>query len=116
MKEDECDHLPGLGAYCPWPTVPASFHRWACEQISERTCADPAQVLNSEGAAFSPLYTQRVTEAIHQGYLPIPKASSRPRIESNAQIFDFELTLEEVAHLDSLDEGDSTKNLDELAD
>ena len=40
-----------------------------------------------------------------QGYLPIPKASTRERIVANTQIFDFELTEDEVEHLDSLDEG-----------
>lgn len=42
--------------------------------------------------------------SIQKDYLPIPKASSKERIIANTQIFDFELTQEEMDHLDSLDE------------
>ena len=40
----------------------------------------------------------------YQGYIPLPKSSSEARIRSNLEVYDFELTPEEVAHLDSLDE------------
>ena len=42
-----------------------------------------------------------------QGYIPLPKSSSERRIRSNLEVYDFELTPEEVAHLDSLDESAS---------
>lgn len=37
--------------------------------------------------------------------ITIPKSSKPERILANADIFDFELTLEDIAHLDSLDRG-----------
>lgn len=37
--------------------------------------------------------------------ITIPKSSKPERILANADIFDFELTLEDMAHLDSLDRG-----------
>lgn len=40
-----------------------------------------------------------------QGYIPLPKSTSKPRIMSNMQVFDFALTEEELFHLDGLDEG-----------
>jgi diketogulonate reductase-like aldo/keto reductase len=40
-----------------------------------------------------------------QGYIPIPKSQSAGRIKSNADAFGFQLAKEEVAHLDSLNEG-----------
>lgn len=42
---------------------------------------------------------------LFQGYVPLPKSSSKERIVANTQIFDFELTVEEMVHLDTLDEG-----------
>lgn len=36
--------------------------------------------------------------------MPLVKSSSKERIISNTEIFDFELTDEEVAHLDTLNE------------
>ncbi|KAI0806143.1 aldo-keto reductase [Irpex lacteus] len=42
--------------------------------------------------------------SIQKGFIPIPKASSKERIISNTQIYDFELSDDEMKHLDSLDE------------
>ena len=42
-----------------------------------------------------------------QGYVAIPKSSSKKRIISNTNLFDFELDDQEMAQLDSLDEGTS---------
>ncbi|KAH9943699.1 aldo-keto reductase [Amylocystis lapponica] len=58
--------------------------------LAKKYNKDPAQVL--------------LRYSLQKGYLPIPKSSSKQRIESNTQIFDFELTGGEVAHLDTLDE------------
>jgi 2,5-diketo-D-gluconate reductase A len=40
---------------------------------------------------------------IQQGIVAIPKASSRPHMDENADIFDFELSEEEMAAIDALD-------------
>jgi diketogulonate reductase-like aldo/keto reductase len=40
---------------------------------------------------------------LQKGVITIPKSSKRERILANADIFDFELTLEDMANLDSLD-------------
>ncbi|MEM7105626.1 MAG: aldo/keto reductase [Bacteroidota bacterium] len=42
---------------------------------------------------------------LQKGVVTIPKSSKKERIESNAEIFDFELTGEEMAEIDSLDQG-----------
>lgn len=39
-----------------------------------------------------------------QGYVAIPKSAKKSRIQSNLNVFDFELTGEEIAELDALDE------------
>ncbi len=43
---------------------------------------------------------------LQKGVVTIPKSSKKERIESNAAIFDFELSNEDIAHLDSLDRGE----------
>lgn len=42
-----------------------------------------------------------------QGFIPLPKSTNKSRIYSNTNIFDFELTNDEVAHLDTLDKCES---------
>jgi len=36
-----------------------------------------------------------------QGFIPLPKSVTKSRIEENAQIYDFELTAEEMKSLDT---------------
>ena len=43
---------------------------------------------------------------LQKGVITIPKSSKRERIISNADIFDFVLSDEDVAYLDSLDRGE----------
>jgi 2,5-diketo-D-gluconate reductase A len=63
-------------------------------QIAERHGRTPAQVLLRWG--------------VQRGLPVIPKSSRRERIEENAQIFDFELSDEDMAALDELDETGGT--------
>lgn len=42
--------------------------------------------------------------SLQKGYIPIPKSARKDRIISNADVFDFSLTEEEVQELDGLDE------------
>lgn len=44
------------------------------------------------------------TTVTPQGYVAIPKSAKKDRIVANTQVFDFELTTEEIARLDALDE------------
>ncbi len=40
------------------------------------------------------------------GVIPIPKSSNENRIKENIDIFDFELSSEDMKAIDSLDKGD----------
>ena len=40
--------------------------------------------------------------SLHKGYLPLPKSVTASRIKENADIFDFDLTEEDIAFIDSL--------------
>src|SRR3954463_6233891 len=57
--------------------------------IAERLGRTPAQVL--------------IRWALERNLIVLPKSTHRDRIEANAQVFDFELTDEDVAALDALD-------------
>jgi 2,5-diketo-D-gluconate reductase A len=44
---------------------------------------------------------------MQHGHIAIPKSARRDRMEENIKVFDFELTAEEMASIDSLDRGES---------
>ncbi|KAG6845296.1 hypothetical protein H0H93_016130, partial [Arthromyces matolae] len=58
--------------------------------LSKKYSKNPAQIL--------------LRYSIQKGYIPLPKSISPQRIVSNTQIFDFELTGQEMEELDGLDE------------
>jgi diketogulonate reductase-like aldo/keto reductase len=64
-------------------------------QIAERVGRSAAQVL--------------LRWCVQHGVPVIPKSTHRDRIEENAQIFDFELSDEQMASLDGLDRTDGTE-------
>jgi diketogulonate reductase-like aldo/keto reductase len=39
--------------------------------------------------------------SLQKGFVPLPKSVNKPRIEENADIFDFELSAEEMKTLDT---------------
>ncbi|KAF8151018.1 aldo-keto reductase [Crassisporium funariophilum] len=43
--------------------------------------------------------------SMQKGYVPLPKSASKERIVKNGQVFDFQLSDEDIAGLDGLDEG-----------
>ncbi|CAG8042260.1 unnamed protein product [Penicillium salamii] len=45
--------------------------------------------------------------ALQKGWVPLPKTDNPERIVANAAVFDFELSAEDIAVLDSLDQGDA---------
>ena len=44
---------------------------------------------------------------VQHGYLPIPKSANPERQQENLAVFDFELTTDEVAAIDALDQGEA---------
>jgi 2,5-diketo-D-gluconate reductase A len=44
---------------------------------------------------------------MQHGHIAIPKSSRRERMEENLNVFDFELTAEEIATIDALDKGEN---------
>jgi 2,5-diketo-D-gluconate reductase A len=76
----------GTGQYLSDPTV---------KQVAERTGRTPAQVL--------------LRWCLQHDLVIIPKSAHRERIRENAQLFDFELSEEDMAELDALD---TTKGTD----
>ncbi|OBZ72303.1 putative oxidoreductase C2F3.05c, partial [Grifola frondosa] len=67
------------------------FRHPSLRNLSKKYNKEPAQIL--------------LRYSLQKGYIPLPKSSSRVRIESNIKVYDFELTSDEVAALDALDEG-----------
>ncbi|RDX57355.1 Aldo/keto reductase [Lentinus brumalis] len=58
--------------------------------LAQKYKKEPAQVL--------------LRYSLQKGFVAIPKSSSKARIQSNLQVFDFELSEQEIADLDALDE------------
>jgi len=53
--------------------------------------------------------------SIQQGFIPLPKTTSRERMLENADIFDFELTEEDIEQMKVLEElGGSGQHLDSI--
>ena len=63
-----------------------------CKGLSQKYGKSPAQII--------------LRWNLQKGVVTIPKSSKKERIASNADVFDFELSLEEIAQLDSLDRGE----------
>ena len=58
--------------------------------VAERHGKSPAQVL--------------IRYALDKGWVPLPKSEKEDRVRANADVFDFELSREDLASLDKLDE------------
>jgi diketogulonate reductase-like aldo/keto reductase len=67
----------------------------AVAEIADQTGHTPAQVL--------------IRWCVQRDTIVIPKSAHRERIEENAQVFDFELSDEQMARLDALDRTDGTE-------
>ncbi|KAF8348293.1 NADP-dependent oxidoreductase domain-containing protein [Amanita rubescens] len=75
------------------PLVRGKMDHPVIKRIAEKHSRDPGQIL--------------IRWSIQKGYVPLPKSVKLERIRSNAQVFDFELSNEDMSDLDSLDKGDS---------
>ena len=96
---DACDERGvALEAYSPLGTGRHLSDRRVGE-IAERAGRTPAQVL--------------LRWCVQRELIVIPKSTHRERIAENAQIFDFELSDEDMAALDALDETGGTERSNE---
>ncbi|KAF9815819.1 hypothetical protein IEO21_04331 [Rhodonia placenta] len=66
------------------------FNHPSIKSLARKYHKEPAQIL--------------LRYSLQKGYIPLPKSSSKQRIKSNLDVYDLELSSEEIAHLDSLDE------------
>jgi diketogulonate reductase-like aldo/keto reductase len=86
---DRCDHHSlALEAYSPLGTGRHLGDRSVAE-IAQRHDRTPAQIL--------------IRWAIQRDTIVIPKSTHRDRIEQNIQVFDFELSADDLSKLDQLD-------------
>jgi 2,5-diketo-D-gluconate reductase A len=86
-------HEIALEAYSPFMTG-RRLNDEKVGEVAERHGRTPAQVLIRWG--------------LQRDVVEIPKSQTRERIEQNFQVFDFELSDEDMAELDSLDETGGT--------
>ncbi|PCH42364.1 aldo-keto reductase [Wolfiporia cocos MD-104 SS10] len=66
------------------------FTHPSIKSLAQKYLREPAQIL--------------LRYSLQKGYIPLPKSENPERIKSNINVYDFELSPDEIAHLDSLDE------------
>ncbi|ETW84045.1 hypothetical protein HETIRDRAFT_381386 [Heterobasidion irregulare TC 32-1] len=76
-------------AYCP--LVRGSFGDPVLQALCKKYNKDPAQIL--------------VRWSLQRGFVPLPKSAKPERVRSNADLYDFEISEEDLAKLNSLDRG-----------
>ncbi|KAJ6594054.1 NADP-dependent oxidoreductase domain-containing protein [Mycena capillaripes] len=76
-------------AYCP--IIRGKMDNDVITKIASKHNRDPAQIL--------------LRWSLQKGFVPLPKSATPSRIHSNAQLYDFELSEEEMFSLDALDRG-----------
>jgi len=87
---DYCNaHNIIVEAYCP--IIRGQMDHPVIQKLAEKYNRDPAQVL--------------IRWSLQRGFIPLPKSATPARIRSNAAVYDFDLTPEDVAQLDALDRG-----------
>ncbi|KAJ7268836.1 Aldo/keto reductase [Mycena haematopus] len=74
-------------AYCP--IIRGQSDNEVIKEIAAKHNRDPAQIL--------------LRWSLQKGYVPLPKSATPSRIHSNANLYDFELSGQEMAGLDALD-------------
>lgn len=104
------EHGIVVEAYCP--IIRGEMNKPAIQELAKKYQRDPAQILLrwslQKGCVScrSLLKVSRLSpDACMNRYVPLPKSATPSRIHSNANIHDFELTPEDIAKLDALDEG-----------
>ncbi|KAF5314014.1 hypothetical protein D9611_006798 [Ephemerocybe angulata] len=76
-------------AYCP--LIEGRMDHPVIQEIAKKLKRDPAQVL--------------IRWSLQKGFVPLPKSATPSRIRSNADVFSFELSKEDMDKLDGLDKG-----------
>lgn len=83
------EHSIIVQAYCP--LIRGKMDHELITRLSTEYHRDPGQIL--------------LRWSLQKGFVPLPKSTTSSRIHSNAQLYDFELTEEEMTSLDNLDQG-----------
>jgi len=76
-------------AYCP--IIRGNMDHPTITALATKYNRDPAHIL--------------LRWSLQKGFVPLPKSSTPSRIHSNANLYDFELTEDEIQTLDALDRG-----------
>jgi diketogulonate reductase-like aldo/keto reductase len=75
-----------------------------CPLIRNQKANDPT--LNSIAEAYGKSVAQvLIRYCLQKNWVPLPKSDTPSRISENADVYDFELTTEEMKRLDDLDQG-----------
>jgi len=82
-------HSIVVQAYCP--IIRGNMDHEVINALSKKYNRDPAQIL--------------LRWSLQRGFVPLPKSATPTRIKTNAELYDFELTEEDMASLDNLDRG-----------
>ena len=76
--------------------------------VRQDTTPGPCSMVYSKRVSVSHatvLFPIKINHVFFASYVPLPKSSNADRVRSNADIFDFALTAEEMQKLDSMDKG-----------
>jgi len=76
-------------AYCP--IIRGRMNEPAITALATKYNRDPAHIL--------------LRWSLQKGFVPLPKSATRDRIHSNANLYDFELTEDDMQALEALDRG-----------
>jgi len=82
-------HSIVIQAYCP--LIRGKMDHPTITELAEKHRRDPAHIL--------------LRWSLQKGYVPLPKSATPARINSNAQLYDFALDVDDMAQLDALDRG-----------
>ncbi|KAL4074328.1 NADP-dependent oxidoreductase domain-containing protein [Scleroderma citrinum] len=82
-------HSIVVQAYCP--LIRGRMDHPVIQEVARKHNRDPAQIL--------------IRWSLQKGFVPLPKSVTPTRIRSNAIVYDFELSPEDMGQLDSLDLG-----------
>ncbi|KII91988.1 hypothetical protein PLICRDRAFT_50441 [Plicaturopsis crispa FD-325 SS-3] len=74
------------------PIMRGNFDEPIIQKLAKKYSKEPAQIL--------------LRWSLQKGYNPLVKSATPARIQSNVQLYDFNLSNEDMAQLDSLDRGD----------